>query len=273
MYLVEWVQSCADKCLRTSFWGWEAGWFTELANFCGVNITTRARFRLPPWFHQMGNQEEKCSDLSSLRKPVPVPIPSHSRQIIGYWTAFFKKKKVGVQSAYWAFLFLSGIGKLRARTEFFQTMEGSLCCDGEPRQRQRRGRRKGERRRIFREEIWAELRCLKGIALAFAMRYAMSLWGGHSGKEPACQCRRRKTHGFDPWDRKISWRKKWQPLHYACLGNPMDRESWWATVHGITKSQTQLSTHTHQYTHTCNVTLLPHLLQKIFSKTLSLHHW
>ena len=93
MYLVEWVQSCADKCLRTSFWGWEAGWFTELANFCGVNTTTRARFRLPPWFHQMGNQEEKCSDLSSLRKPVPVPIPSHSRQIIGYWTAFFKKKK------------------------------------------------------------------------------------------------------------------------------------------------------------------------------------
>ena len=28
-----------------------------------------------------------------------------------------------------------------------------------------------------------------------------------SGKEPACQCRR---HGFDPWVRKIPWRKKWQ---------------------------------------------------------------
>ena len=160
-----------------------------------------------------------------------------------------KKKKVRVQSAYWAFLFLSGIGKLRARTEFFQTVEGSLCCDGEPRQRQRRGRRKGERRRIFREEVWAELRCLKGIALAFATRYAMSLWGGHSGKEPACQCRRCKKHGLDPWDRKISWRKKWQPLHYACLGNAMDRESWWATVRGITKSQTQLSTHTPAHTH------------------------
>ena len=27
-------------------------------------------------------------------------------------------------------------------------------------------------------------------------------------------------------------------LQYSCLGNPMDREAWWATVHGVTKSQT-----------------------------------
>ena len=25
------------------------------------------------------------------------------------------------------------------------------------------------------------------------------------------------------------------PLHYYCLGNPMDREAWWATVHRVTK--------------------------------------
>ena len=29
-----------------------------------------------------------------------------------------------------------------------------------------------------------------------------------SGKESACQCRRR---GFDPWVRKIPWRRKWLP--------------------------------------------------------------
>ena len=29
--------------------------------------------------------------------------------------------------------------------------------------------------------------------------------GGASGKEPACQCR------FDPWVRKIPWRREWQP--------------------------------------------------------------
>ena len=31
------------------------------------------------------------------------------------------------------------------------------------------------------------------------------------------------------------------PLQYSCLENPMDGGAWWATVHGITKSQTQLS--------------------------------
>ena len=31
------------------------------------------------------------------------------------------------------------------------------------------------------------------------------------------------------------------PLQYSCLGNPMDRGTWWAPVHGVTKSQIQLS--------------------------------
>ena len=31
------------------------------------------------------------------------------------------------------------------------------------------------------------------------------------------------------------------PLQYSCLENPMDREAWQATVHGVTKSQKQLS--------------------------------
>ena len=30
-------------------------------------------------------------------------------------------------------------------------------------------------------------------------------------------------------------------LQYSCLGNSMDREAWWATVHGMAKNQTQLS--------------------------------
>ena len=25
------------------------------------------------------------------------------------------------------------------------------------------------------------------------------------------------------------------PLQYSCLGNPVDRGSWWATVHGVAK--------------------------------------
>ena len=30
------------------------------------------------------------------------------------------------------------------------------------------------------------------------------------------------------------------PLHYSCLGNPMDSGAWWATVCRVTKSRTQL---------------------------------
>ena len=33
------------------------------------------------------------------------------------------------------------------------------------------------------------------------------------------------------------------PLQHSCLENPTDREAWWATVLGATKSQTRLSTH------------------------------
>ena len=29
-------------------------------------------------------------------------------------------------------------------------------------------------------------------------------------------------------------------LQYSCLENPMDRGAWWATVHGVIQSQTQL---------------------------------
>ena len=29
------------------------------------------------------------------------------------------------------------------------------------------------------------------------------------------------------------------PFQYSCLGNPMDRGAWWATVHRVAKSCTQ----------------------------------
>lgn len=50
---------------------------------------------------------------------------------------------------------MSGIGKLRARTESFQTIEGNLGCDAA--QRQRQGRRKW--RLTFTERILEGQRC------------------------------------------------------------------------------------------------------------------
>ena len=43
--------------------------------------------------------------------------------------------------------------------------------------------------------------------------------------------------GFNPWVGKIPWRNTWDP--YSSLENSMDRGAWWATVHGVTKSQEQ----------------------------------
>ena len=41
------------------------------------------------------------------------------------------------------------------------------------------------------------------------------------------------------------------PLQYFCLANPMDRGTWWATVHGFTRVAHDLATkHRHTHTHT-----------------------
>ena len=34
---------------------------------------------------------------------------------------------------------------------------------------------------------------------------------------------------------RLPGEEKGNPLQYSCLGNPMDREAWWATVHGVSK--------------------------------------
>ena len=36
--------------------------------------------------------------------------------------------------------------------------------------------------------------------------------GGTCGKEPACQSKRCKRCGFNPWIRKIPWKRAWQPI-------------------------------------------------------------
>ena len=64
--------------------------------------------------------------------------------------------------------------------------------------------------------------------------------GGLSGKEPACQCRRRR---FSSWVRKIPGEGNSNPLQFCWLGSPMDRGAWQAIGHGIAESwHTNLST-------------------------------
>ena len=57
------------------------------------------------------------------------------------------------------------------------------------------------------------------------MECPRSLPSGASGKEPACQCRRCKRRRFDPWVRKIPWRKAWQSTPVFLLGKSRGQRS------------------------------------------------
>ena len=57
---------------------------------------------------------------------------------------------------------------------------------------------------------------------------------GAHGKEFTCQSRRRSDVGLIPG------RGNGNPLQFSCLENPMDREAWWAIVHGVAISWTWL---------------------------------
>ena len=53
----------------------------------------------------------------------------------------------------------------------------------------------------------------------------MGFPGGTSGKEPACQCRRHKAHGFNTWLGKIPKRKAWQPTPVFLPGESQRQRS------------------------------------------------
>ena len=61
-----------------------------------------------------------------------------------------------------------------------------------------------------------------------------------------------KDVGLIPWSGRSPEGGHSNPFQYSCLKNPIDRGPWWAIVHMVTKSQTQLKelntcTHTHTY--------------------------
>ena len=73
------------------------------------------------------------------------------------------------------------------------------------------------------------------------------------GKESVCQCRRHKRCRFDPWIRKIPWRRKWQPTPVFLPGKFHGQRSLagyspWS--HKESDMAEQLNSHTHTHTHT-----------------------
>ena len=62
--------------------------------------------------------------------------------------------------------------------------------------------------------------------------------GGSDGKESACNV---GDPGLIPGSGRSPGERNGYPLQNSSLENAMDRGAWWTTVHGVTKSQTQLS--------------------------------
>ena len=58
------------------------------------------------------------------------------------------------------------------------------------------------------------------------------------GKESACNA---GDQDSIPGSGRSSGEGDGNPLQYSCLENPVDRGAWQTTVHGVAKSQTQLS--------------------------------
>ena len=56
--------------------------------------------------------------------------------------------------------------------------------------------------------------------------------GSSVSKESACSTR---DPGTIPGSGRSPGEGNGNPRQYPCLGNPMDREAWWATVHGVAR--------------------------------------
>ena len=61
--------------------------------------------------------------------------------------------------------------------------------------------------------------------------------GGSDGKESACSADLDLIPGLG----RSPGKGNGNPLQCSYLENPMDRETWWATVHGVAKNQIRLS--------------------------------
>ena len=64
--------------------------------------------------------------------------------------------------------------------------------------------------------------------------------GGTSGKEPPANAGDIREVGSIPGSGRSPGGGHGRSLQYSCLEVPKDRAAWWAKVHKVTKSQTQM---------------------------------
>ena len=76
----------------------------------------------------------------------------------------------------------------------------------------------------------------------------MGLPGGTMVKNLPTNAGGARDAGLIPGSGRFPAEGNGNPLQYSCLENSMDGGAWWATVYGIAKSWTQLTTHTYNST-------------------------
>ena len=74
--------------------------------------------------------------------------------------------------------------------------------------------------------------------------------GGSVVKNPPANAGGMGDTGWIPGSGRSPGEGKGNSLQYSCLGNPMDRGAWRATVHGVTESDRTERAHTHIHTRT-----------------------
>ena len=74
---------------------------------------------------------------------------------------------------------------------------------------------------------WLAYSCIGTYCTNFWIFYRILelRFGGTSGKEPTCQCRRHKRRRLDPWVGKVPGGGHGKPPHYSCLENPHGQRS------------------------------------------------
>ena len=73
----------------------------------------------------------------------------------------------------------------------------------------------------------------------------LSDWQGFPGGSAAKNLPAVRETRFNPWVRKIPWRRAWQSTPVYCLEDSMHRETWWATIHGIQEVRHDWAANTH----------------------------
>ena len=85
---------------------------------------------------------------------------------------------------------------------------------------------------------WGRVGSSPAEGVGYPLQYSWTSLVGSVNKESACNV---GDPGLIPVLGRPPGGGHGYLLQYSCLGNPMDRGDWWAMVHGVKKSWTQLS--------------------------------